>query len=140
MGLGTDYERACGVRGYLGVLNVGPAEALVLGEEPMQTSVWSPADSTVVLIRWRYARDDKSVGRLLAGLGKEQLGPGRVVVDFREADVRLFDCAVAGKTSGSDAAGHLDISLISSRVSVSTDIWEPDKETCLILHCIRSAL
>jgi hypothetical protein len=48
---GTDHGRACGVDDYLGVLGCGPGECLVLGDEPMQTTIL-PAKDGGLIVRW----------------------------------------------------------------------------------------
>lgn len=55
-----DYGRACAVSGYLGLIDVGPAKALVLGDAPAPTTFlpelgiflrWVAADSTADILR-----------------------------------------------------------------------------------------
>src|SRR4051812_20544359 len=57
----SDYDRACAVQGYLGLMRVGPGEGLVLGDEPMQTAWWRSAGQDAdTLIRWQWADDEQT--------------------------------------------------------------------------------
>src|SRR5689334_17973405 len=60
----TDYDRACDVDDYLGVLEVGPGRGLVLGDEPMRTAFVPSADGGI-LVRWGYAPSEDAVLRVL---------------------------------------------------------------------------
>ena len=50
-GPATDYDRACDVDGYAGLISVGAGVAIVLGEEPLPTT-WQPlSDGGGLLVR-----------------------------------------------------------------------------------------
>lgn len=133
-GVGPDYERACEVTDYLGILRIGRAEGLVLGDESMQTTCWRTQRHGIVLIRCFCARDEASIVEWLPKLEDVSLGSGTLVLDFGEKRLRLFDSSASGSDSGSDMCGHLDIEVETTRVAVSADCWQPDGETCLIVH------
>src|SRR5438128_2525114 len=50
----TDYDRACGVYGYQGVIPAGAGEALVIGDMPLLTAPCRLAGIRY-LVRWLYA-------------------------------------------------------------------------------------
>jgi hypothetical protein len=52
---GDDYERACSVRGLIGLLDVGERQALVLGDEPAMTT-YLPEEQ--LFLRWAAAESD----------------------------------------------------------------------------------
>ena len=47
----SDYERACAVADYTGVIPVGSGEGLVLGDEPNDTT-WVALARGGILVRW----------------------------------------------------------------------------------------
>jgi hypothetical protein len=53
---GGDYEEACGVDDYLGILHRAWGVALVLGDEPFRTTVIQRAEGPAIA-RWIYAPD-----------------------------------------------------------------------------------
>jgi hypothetical protein len=60
----TDYDRACSIEEYAGVLPVGQGEALILGQEPLPTA-WRPNRHGGLFIRWICAESEADVLRLL---------------------------------------------------------------------------
>ncbi len=66
----TDYARACGVEGYLGLTRCGLGEALVLGDEPLQTAIDATSHG-IVLIRWVYCDSMKCAEDAVANLPSE---------------------------------------------------------------------
>jgi Immunity protein 21 len=52
----TDYDRACAVSDYMGVIPCGIGKAIVLGDDPMQTALISNAKSEPTILRWMYCR------------------------------------------------------------------------------------
>lgn len=47
----SDYERACDVVDYLSVLRCGSGQVLVLGDEPLQTTIIDLSNETAI-VRW----------------------------------------------------------------------------------------
>src|SRR5262245_25391113 len=54
-GPATDYDRACSVAGWLGVIPVGAGQALVLSGDDTQAAYYRTADGQHYLLRWLYA-------------------------------------------------------------------------------------
>jgi hypothetical protein len=121
--LAPDYDRACEVDGSAGLLPVGNATALVLGDDPAATA-YLPEHGTFV--RW-FAGDSERelLARVPAALDTAVWGsevrwrvPGAVV---------LFDAARPGERS--TKAGHLRIALDPGRYAVRAAHVEPDPRT-----------
>nr|WP_063818136.1 Imm21 family immunity protein [Herbidospora sakaeratensis] len=53
-----DYRRACDVNGYIGLIDVGPAKALVLGDDPADTT-FLPASN--LFVRWIAAESPAEI-------------------------------------------------------------------------------
>ncbi|MGW2489967.1 immunity 21 family protein [Streptomyces sp. NPDC001606] len=123
--LDTDYDRACEVAGFAGLLPVGDSAALVLGDEPAATS-YLPEHGT--LVRWSAANSEDE---LLAGV------PAALRTAAWEAELRwhvpgpvlLFDSA----WPGAEAPGteHLRIPLTAGSYAVRAAYAQPGPETWL---------
>ncbi|MEV7069321.1 immunity 21 family protein [Streptomyces sp. NPDC091972] len=127
----SDYDRACEVEGSVGLLPVGDAVALVLGDEPASTSYLAEHDT---FVRWCAAdSEDELLAEVPAALAgavwEEEVSwtvPGPVV---------LFDAAWPGNDSvGTD---HLKVSLAPGRYAVRAADVRPGPETWLGLVQLR---
>ncbi|MFD4613102.1 immunity 21 family protein [Streptomyces sp. NPDC058451] len=123
----TDYDRACGVDGYAGLVAVGQSQALVLGDDPASTSFLPERG---LFVRWCAAESEEELlGSVDAALADaawepEQLWdvPGPVV---------LFDSAWPGDEL--EPENHLRVDLEPGRYSVRATYVEPNPETWLNL-------
>jgi hypothetical protein len=121
----SDYDRACEVEGFVGLLPVGDSAALVLGDEPASTS-FLPDQGTFV--RWGAA---DSEGELLA-----QVPAALAVADWKDevhwtvpGPVVLFDAAWPGADSA--RTDHLRVVLDPGRYAVRAAQVQPGPETWL---------
>jgi hypothetical protein len=64
----TDYGKACEVRDYLGVVEIGSDVALIFGDEPLLTTVLDSTDKKVIAARWVYADSETFVEQALKNL------------------------------------------------------------------------
>ncbi|WP_328497758.1 immunity 21 family protein [Streptomyces sp. NBC_00414] len=129
--LASDYDRACEVDGFVGLLPVGNTTALVLGDEPAATS-YLPEHGTFV--RWSAGDSERE---LLAGVpaALDTAAWGREVYWEVPGAVVLFDAAWPG--AGSTRAGHLRIALEPGRYAVRAAHAEPGPETWIGLVQLR---
>jgi hypothetical protein len=136
MGFGegeTDYDRACAVRDYAGLVVVGDGYGLVLGDEPLATT-WVEATTNRPgnLVCWLYSEDESSI------LGQAEQVPESAFpptgLDFAVTCSRhfLFDAALCGVSMR--MGDFLELALHPGRYSVQTAVYEPDKRTGLIVH------
>jgi hypothetical protein len=130
----TDYDRACAVRGYLGRISVGAREALVLDDIPMQTT-WVPptgADGGM-LARWMFAENEAELLRWL-----REIPRGVFRREFRflveRSPLVLFDSAFAGRNVTKRPAEYLLIELERGTYEIETAVYQPDMQTCTVLH------
>ncbi|MFI5978252.1 immunity 21 family protein [Streptomyces sp. NPDC051452] len=129
--LDTDYDRACEVAGYAGLLPVGDGAALVLGDEPAATS-YLPAHDTFV--RWSAADcEDELLAAVPQALQEAEWQqefhwtvPGPVV---------LFDSARPGGDLA--AVEHLRVPLAPGRYAVRAAQATPRPETWVGLVRLR---
>ncbi|MGW7267973.1 immunity 21 family protein [Streptomyces sp. NPDC054842] len=129
--MSSDYDRACDVEGFIGLVPVGDTRALVLGDEPASTT-FLPRHGTFV--RWCAA---DSEAELLAGV------PAALDAAVWEPEVRwdvpgpvlLFDAAWPGRVS--EQTDHLRVDLEPGRYGVRAAHVEPGPETWLGLVQLR---
>ena len=128
----SDYDRACEVDGFVGLLPVGDSAALVLGDEPAATA-YLPEHGTFV--RWWAANsEDELLAGVPAALATADWGqevhwavPGPVV---------LFDSAFPGGES--QRTETLRVELAPGRYAVRAANVQPGPETWLGLVQLRS--
>jgi len=129
--LSSDYDRACDVDGYIGLVPVGDTRALVLGEEPAATAFLPEHDT---FVRWCAA---ESEGELLAEV------PAALEAAVWEPEVRwdvpgtvlLFDAAWPGPDS--ERTDHLRVALEPGRYAVRAAYVEPGPEVWIGLVQLR---
>jgi hypothetical protein len=127
----TDYDRACAIEGYLGLIDVGVGTGLVLDDEPMQTSFLPvPQQKGVILIRWEWANDEGAILRELAEIQEELWNQTDLSFGVNEGVLVLFDAACSGQHTGDS----LELSLTKGEYSIATAHFQPDNETSLVLH------
>ncbi len=135
----SDYDRACSIKDYLGLLEVGPGQGLVLGEEPMPTAWRSfPRPPGGMFIRWQWADDDDSVVRAIADLEKVSWEATGIVFDVANSSLVLFDAVCSGQDPDCNTTGcRLNIRLEEGHYFIQTAHYQPDENTALILHRLR---
>jgi hypothetical protein len=131
---GDHYGRACAVDGYLGVLDVGEDHALVIGDEPASTALLpTRAADSLVIAKWTYGPDSRSVVASLRGVRLDRFPAAEVKFAFRSSPQLLFDGAVPG--DGADE--HLIARLRAGDYVASTLVFEPARDISLVLHWVR---
>ncbi|MFG2133399.1 immunity 21 family protein [Streptomyces sp. NPDC048751] len=121
----SDYDRACEVDGFIGLLPVGDSAALVFGDEPASTT-YLPDQGTFV--RWAAADSEEE---LLAQV------PTALETALWEPEVRwsvpgpvlLFDAAWPGNDS--TRTDHVRVALAPGRYAVRAANVQPGPETWL---------
>ncbi|WP_459649668.1 Imm21 family immunity protein [Kitasatospora sp. Ki12] len=131
---GADYDRACRVDGFTGPLDVGGAQALVLGEEPMSTA-YLPEQG--LLLRWMAAESEEAVLAAVPQALRLASWEPESAWEVPDGPVYLFD---AGWTGEESAAEHrLRLDLPAGRHRVRAAHVEPDEETMLVLVRLEAA-
>ncbi|MFE6868814.1 Imm21 family immunity protein [Kitasatospora sp. NPDC057692] len=125
-----DYDRACEVRGLVGVLGLPDgAEALVLGDEPLSTAY---LPDRRVLVRWHYAESEEGVVDIvLAGLPTAEWEEGPVLRTAGE--LVMFDAAYFGTEVGT-LAESIILALGPGHYRVDSASIQPDDLTCFRVH------
>ena len=139
----TDYDRACDVAtaGYLGLLDVGTGQGLVLGDEPLSTA-WQPAadaaardgvDNTGgILIRWVYTNSEADVIGALKHVPETRWQDEGLVFSVGREPLYLLDATCPASEFERD--DHPTIQLPPGRYALATAEYAPDDHACLLLH------
>jgi Immunity protein 21 len=137
----SDYSRACSVDGYLGVLEVGPGECLVLGDDPMQTAILPTIDGGLI-VRWMYAESEEELLRAVRPVPEDvwEQTPHRLLVG--SGGLLVFDSVYSGDDLPSTCGEGANVSWIKVPVQmgtyeVDTADYQPNDSTRLILHRVR---
>lgn len=129
----TDYDRACDVEGYLGLIGVGWGYGLVLGDEPEKTGWWSDnskGKTEGMLVHWEWAESEQVVSESLARIPDDIWQLEDFTFSVGMEPLCLFDAGYRGK----HMEDYLLIDLQAGTYSVATAEYEPDQKTSLVLH------
>jgi len=130
----TDYDRACRIDGWLGVIAVGATQGLVLGDEPMQTA-WVPpcTEAGGMMVRWVFAESEDEVVEWLGKIPDAIFRP-ECLFRVERPTLLLFDSGLAGRNVKSRPEEYLSIELEPGLYEIETAIYEPDERTCMVVH------
>ncbi|HET7077814.1 MAG TPA: Imm21 family immunity protein [Chloroflexia bacterium] len=131
----TDYDRACDVAEYLGLLDVGGGQGLVLGDAPLATAWLPDGDSgrAGMLVRWVSADNEVQILVALAHIPDHVWDPAPLLFPAGSTPLYLFDAAIPG----SEVDNYLTLDLDPGSYLIHTAIYKPDDSTELILHRFR---
>jgi hypothetical protein len=125
-----DYDEACGVEEYLGLLTREWGHVLVLGDEPLRTAVVKRPEGPAI-VRWMYA---PSAEELLDAALKVDLDAMRpvetITVGLRNGPYAIFDSGADGSS-----AKRLEFTPPPGARMIRTYVAKDDaKEIGMILH------
>jgi len=130
----TEYDRACAVDDYLGLIPVANGRGLVLGAEPMLTT-WLPdaahPDMGGILVRWVYAESFDSVYQHLQVLPPDLWSSSGLSFDVPDDLLCVFDATLSRDEVDSH---YLPIHLVPHVYDLWTAEYQPEQRTSLILH------
>ncbi len=131
--LATDYDRACGVEEYVGIVNVADGEGLVLGDLPSPTSCIPIDSKTFIITRLVWIDEKRQVENILREVSLEQHWiDTNIRISFNSGNLVLFDSASLGHKLND----FLNIEVNSGDYKISTFSYEPDEELNLFLILI----
>ena len=130
-GVPSDYDTACGVDGYVGVIEKDRCPLLVLGDEPLQTGIAS-LDGRPCLVRWVYAPSLDAAESSLAAMMPVHLRGPLESVAFRvvSSPLILMDAGAPGENPGDNLELEMDPGLYSVQVYDFT----PAQDTKFLVH------
>ena len=94
-----DYDEACGVENYLGLLHREWGDVLVLGDEPLSTTIIQRAEGPAI-VRWMYAPTKDGVEDAALTVDLDKVRPVEtLIVELRDEPYVIFDAAAEGAIS-----------------------------------------
>lgn len=134
-GPATDYDRACDVDDYVGVIDVGNGKGIVLGDEPLMTTS-EPVSDGGLLIRWVYAESENELIAAVDKLPAEAYEDSGISFIVDGPSLVLFAASEPGDVQ---IFSRIEINISPGYYRVSTGKYEDDK-TSFISHRLRRVL
>jgi len=129
----TDYARACHVRDYLGTVEILGGSALILGDMPLETTVWRTSFGDTFIVRLFYMDPGTDVTRLLGLIDEEALSAPDESIIFRikTGSMVLFDSAISGADEKKEA---ISFGVSTGTYRIVTKVINPDSRTSFLIH------
>lgn len=133
-GVPSDYEMACGVEGYVGVIEKAGSQVLVLGDEPLQTAI-SSVNGKPCLVRWVYAPSPDAAESSVAAMEPVHLGAPveSVVIRIANSPLVLMDAGAPGEYPGDT----LELALAPGAYRVQVHEFAPGQDTKFLVHAFE---
>ncbi len=130
-GVPSDYDVACGVEGYVGVIEKDGSQVLVLGDEPLQTAIAS-LNGRSCLVRWAYAPSHEAAQHSIAAMEPIHLrGPlESVAIRIVHSPLVLMDAGAPGESPGVTS----EVELTPGAYSVHVYEFAPTQDTKFLVH------
>jgi len=133
-GPATDYDRACDVNEYVGLIAVGHRKGVVLGDEPLMTT-WLPMADGGLLVRWVHADNEETVLAAAQRISDEAFEDSGLRLEVGPSPLVLF----AACESGHDRIyPRIEFELPCGRYRILTSLHRPDESTSLICHRLQA--
>jgi hypothetical protein len=136
----ADYGKACTVQDYLGVVTVGSDTALVLGDEPMLTTIFYTLNDKVVIARWYYGEDEQSVDNYLKKIDLNSIDNWEfsLTINLSSDKQYLFDSACSASMLNQGNNEFSIVNIKQGEYNIWTTVYEPDDKTKLIVHKLEA--
>jgi hypothetical protein len=137
--MNTDYSRACDIKDYVGIIDVSDGNAIVLGDMPLSTTVWTDTGSKIFIIRAFYMGPDQDINLLMIDMNEEELKNVVESVDFTvfAQKMVIFDSALPGERFEDEC---LSFSMPLGKYIILTYELKPNARTSLLLHRFQSVI
>ena len=130
-----DYDRACDVDDYAGVIDVGYGQGLVLGDVPASTA-WLPRPFGGLLARWEHAESEGSMNAALEEIPESLPWVEQGMLSVVSSPLQLFNGAEPGDEA---VLPRLTIELAPGTYRVRWARFAPDHATAASLIELRRA-
>jgi len=127
---GADYDDACAIAGYTGVLRRERHDVLVLGADPMPTAHFKDAEE-LFLVRLYTGPGDEAVIESIATMrGALNKAIEEVDLEIVEGNQTIIDSGADGQ----NADERFELSIPPGKYRVLTFDYDPSSEISLIVH------
>lgn len=134
-GVKNDYERTGDCLNYIETIALSEGSALILGGEPLRTTIWRIASGRILIARPVYADAKVDLEEMLRGF--ETLGFSdpieTVEIEWKSPVIDIFDSAWPGAYRDKDL---LSIDVEPGTYRVLTQELKPDEENFFIMHAM----
>jgi Immunity protein 21 len=141
VGVSSDYELACNSTAILDLINEDKRNAIVLGDEPYQSTFLEVEGRELSIARWVFA-ESTSLESVLTGSLDDliEVAP-RKKFEVNKTVLYLFDSGMPGaeviEPSAVNPKGiktHSKAQISGGMYSVTTERLQADKKYCFLLH------
>jgi hypothetical protein len=128
---GQDHERAKAVDHYIGFVDFGAARAIVLGDDPFDTT-WVPTPSSGggMFVRRLWSDTPEDALDAARAIAADAWTFEEKLFEVSSGAVLLFDSA----RPGSAPRSVVRIALPPGRYAIATADAEPNEDTCVMAH------
>lgn len=131
---GSDYDRACNTHEYAELISIPSGEAIILGDEPNRTTVMRRSGEEAIIVRWRWAPNEEELFKHFEKINENLFKEADCLrLRITDDEVDIFDSSFSGVA----AVDMLTVELTPGEYTLSTIMYEPDSDTCLLLHRLR---
>ncbi len=127
----NDYERACQVTSYHQSIVCGPGRLMVLGDEPLQSTLFVNSRSEPCIARWVYS-SNSDVDDFIFGVERLQEIETRIQLSLLSGSLVLFDSSAPLDRCEPTAAERIAIE--PGHYEVTAEKAEKAKELSFIIH------
>jgi hypothetical protein len=127
----NDYDRACEINEYLGIVNVHDGVALIVNTESMQIAI-NPSIKTneIMFISWVYANNEQDIINSLKEIPEYIWDNINIKIQIINGDLVLFESV----NPGNDVEEYFNILLEKGNYCVLSGVYNPNKSTRFILY------
>jgi Immunity protein 21 len=131
--LASDYDRACAVSDYVGSVDLPRGKALILGDMPLETTVWRPQSALPLIIRAFYMEPGVNLQKLLTAHSNLDFADPIESIDceVESGHMVIFDSAVPWLQEGGPS---LSLEIPSGNYQILTKVFELDSQTSVLIH------
>ena len=127
----SDFDRACDVDDYIGIVRFDGGDALVLGDDPFPTAfLKAPSFGGGYLIRMLWGDSEEEALAAVHDVGASEWTAEGVVFDAEDGVCTMFDAVYAGDAVPTQSRFRLP----PGRYAVETADVQPDESMCLLVH------
>ena len=133
----TDYERACEVHDYLGLIPIQRSTGFVLGDEPLPTTVVEQRSRSVAIVRLVYCDLNYDLENTVRNVSTGILHRlQQIRLSVSESSWVIFDSAYPGSI-GMNHCMRFDMPV--GDIIIDTCTYDPDERVSLIIHNVMTS-
>lgn len=128
----TDYDRACEIKDYIGIIPVDNYQAIVFGDMPLSTTIIKNRKN-IHVIRAFFMDPDPDINIIFRKyLYSDSINQVESInVNLPYNSILIFDSAIPGSEISEE---YIEVSIDSGKYTVKTNEFNPDKRTSLLIH------